>query len=87
MEEKQQFRDGKIDMVVHGRLKSAKKRRLYTTHFLPSAKPRMIGEPYRINGKPSLAYVKDGKVESYISWDEASKEICKDDLPEIDVGF
>ncbi len=87
MEEKQQFRDGKVELVVHGRFKIVKRKRLYTTHFRPSAKPRMIGEPYRINGKPSLAYVKDGKVESYISWDEASKEICKDDLPEIIVGF
>ena len=87
MEEKQQFSDCKVELVVHGRLTNTKKRRLYTTHFLPSSKPRMIGEPYRINGKPSLAYVKDGKVESYISWDEASKEICKDDLPEINVEF
>lgn len=86
MEENHPFRD-KIEMMVHGRLVGTRKRRLYTTHCQPSAKPRMIGEPVRINGKPSLAYVKDGKVESYISWDEASKEICKDDLPEINVGF
>lgn len=64
-----------------------KKPKLMTTHCQPRKKPKVIAQPAIINGKRSLAYMKDDVVESYIPWDEAQEQIFKDDLPILKVGF
>lgn len=61
--------------------------KLMTTHCQPMKKPRVIAQPAIINGRRSLAYVKDDMVESYIPWDEAQEQVFKENLPILNVGF
>ena len=63
------------------------KSKLMTTHCHPKKKPKIIAQPAIINGKRSLAYMKDDEVESYIPWDEAQEQVFKGDLPILQVGF
>ena len=61
--------------------------KLMTTHCQPMKKPKVIAQPAIINGRRSLAYMKDDKVESYVPWDEAQEQVFKDNLPVMNVGF
>ena len=61
--------------------------KLMTTHCKVKKKPKLIAQPAIINGRRSLAYMKDNEVESYIPWDEAQEQVFKEDLPVMTVGF
>lgn len=60
---------------------------LYTTHCSKYKKPKIIGRLAIINGRPSIAFVKDGKVESYLPLDEACEQIKNSDIKSIVVKF
>lgn len=63
------------------------KPRLYTTHCRPDTKRKLIGSPVIVNGKPSIAFIKDGRVESYIPWEEAKEIIAREEIPIIKTEF
>ena len=67
--------------------KTGSKSKMYTTHFRPTKRPQLIGQPAIINGKRAIAYIKDDQIESYIFWDEATEQVFKEDLPEMNVEF